>query len=111
MGSTRPPRPPKGLGRAGKALFAALQSEYGVVDAGGVELLATAARCADLEHDAMQMARAEGLALTDRYGQRRPHPCLSVARDARAQKLMALRQLNLDVEPLHERAGRPGGGQ
>ena len=78
-------------------------------DAGGLVLLQTACECADLEADAMAQARSEGLSSVDRYGQRRPHPLLSVARDARGQMLAALRQLHLDVEPLRDRPGRPAG--
>jgi hypothetical protein len=102
--------PPKGLGPQGRSLWRRLQTEYGIVDAGGQVLLRTAAECEDLERDAMATARAEGLSSVDRYGQRRPHPLLSVARDARAQKLAALRALHLDVEPIRDRPGRPTKG-
>jgi hypothetical protein len=57
----------------------------------------------------MEQAKADGYATLDKYGQRRPHPLLSVARDARAQMLAALRALNLDVKPLQPHVGRPGG--
>src|SRR5689334_19132698 len=106
MGKPKKTRPPKDLGAAGRALWSAIQAGYGINDPGGMVLLMTAARCADLEANAMETAHADGLVGVDRYGQRRPHPLLSVARDARSQKLQALRQLNLDVEPLHERPGR-----
>jgi hypothetical protein len=39
----------------------------------------------DLEASCMKQAHEDGLSTTDRYGQRRPHPLLSVARDARGQ--------------------------
>ena len=103
------PRPPKGLGPEGKALWKQLQGDYAIQDSGGLQLLRTACECRDLEAEAMQQARVEGLSSTDRYGQRRPHPLLSVARDARGQMLTALRALHLDVEPLRDRPGRPGG--
>ena len=102
-------KPPSALGPEGQALWAALADEYGINDAGGVELLRTACECRDLEHDAMTTARDEGLSTVDRYGQKRPHPLLSAARDARAQKLTALKGLHLDVEPVHDRPGRPVG--
>jgi hypothetical protein len=93
----------------GRALWKQLQAEYAILDAGGLQYLRTAAECRDLEHEAMEAARKDGLSTIDRYGQRRPHPLLSVARDARGQMLAAIRALNLDVEPLHDRPGRTGG--
>lgn len=37
------------------------------------------------------------------------HPATTVERDARLAMLRAIRQLGLDIEPLHDRPGRPGG--
>jgi hypothetical protein len=45
----------------------------------------------------------------DRFGQMKSHPLLPVERDSRAQYLAALKQLCLDVAPLHAGPGRPGG--
>jgi hypothetical protein len=90
-------------------LWAQLQDEYVIADAGGLALLRTACECEDLEQTAMAAARTEGLSTVDRYGQRRPHPLLGVARDARGQKLTALKALNLSVEPIQSRPGRPAG--
>ena len=100
---------PRGLEKHGRALWAQLQDEYAIVDAGGLALLTTACQCQDIEQASMATARKDGFSTTDRYGQRRPHPLLSVARDARAQKLSALKSLHLDVEPLKSRPGRPAG--
>ena len=108
--SSDTPTPPAGLKAEGRRLWTALQAEYRIVDAGGLQLLRMAAQCADLARDAMQQAQTDGLSSIDRYGQRRPHPLLSVARDARGQILAALRAMNLDVEPLHDRPGRPTKG-
>jgi glutathione S-transferase len=47
--------------------------------------------------------------MADRFGQPKPHPLLATERDARAQFLAALKALNLDLEPLRDRVGRPGG--
>ena len=98
---------PKGLGPHGRALWKQLQDEYSIVDAGGLALLRVACECEDLERQCMATAQKDGLASVDRYGQRRPHPLLAAARDARAQKLSALKSLHLDVEPLNARPGRP----
>ena len=102
MGNTVTVKPPASLGKVGRGVWRRLQPDYGIQDSGGLVLLETACGCADLEADAMLQARKEGLSTVDRYGQRRPHPLLSVARDARGQMLAALRQLRLDAD-------RPGG--
>ncbi len=101
--------PPKSLGREGRRFWNAIIREYRITDSGGLELLRTAAECRDLECAAMATATAEGFSTVDRYGQKRPHPLLSVARDARRLKLSALKDLHLDVEPVRDRPGRPGG--
>jgi phage terminase small subunit len=103
------PRPPKSLDAAGRELWQELQAEYDISDAGGLRLLRTACECRDLDVAAMAIARSEGLCQTDKYGQKRPHPMLSVARDARAQMLTALKALNLSVEPIQDGPGRPAG--
>jgi hypothetical protein len=46
---------------------------------------------------------------TDRFGQLRAHPAVAIERDARDQMLRALKLLNLDIEPLRGRVGRPAG--
>ena len=118
MGSiaTMPGRPskssqaaPKGLRAPGRALWTRLQAQYGIVDEAGLMLLETACRCWDLERSALAEVQRDGLSYLDRYGQRRPHPGLSTARDARSGYLAACRALHFDVEPTHDRVGRPGG--
>ena len=47
--------------------------------------------------------------MRDRYGQLKAHPAVNIERDARAAMLAALKAMNLDVEPLRDRPGRPGG--
>lgn len=109
MGKTLSPKPPKSLGPDGRELWRHLQGGYAIVDPGGLALLRTASEMRDLEKQAMQEARRDGLVTVDKYGQRRSHPLLTVARDARSQMLSALRLLHLDVETTNSHAGRPGG--
>jgi len=84
------------------------RNEYQIEDVGGLRLLQTACECHDIQVEAMTTAREDGMVTIDRYGQRRPHPMLSVAGDARSQMLTALKGLHLDVEPLRDRPGHPG---
>ena len=58
---------------------------------------------------ARRQIEKEGPTSHDRFGQLRGHPLLAVERDARGQFLMALKALNLDLEPVRDRPGRPGG--
>ena len=102
-----PPKPPRSLGEAGRELWRRIQAQYRIDDAAGLALLRTAGECRDLDVQAMTEARRDGLVITDKYGQKRSHPCLTVARDARQQMLSALRAMNLDIEPLRDRQGRP----
>ncbi len=103
------PKPPRGLGVAGRALWNRFQPEYGIRDVAGLVLLETACRCWDLERQALAAVAADGLTNRDKYGQLRPHPCLAAARDARAGFLKALASLHCDVEPVRDQPGRPGG--
>jgi hypothetical protein len=83
--------------------------EYTVSDEGGVTLLTLAV----LARQRMQAAAAEvekaGMTITDGGGRLKAHPLLAVERDARAQMLAALKALRLDLEPLRDKPGRPGG--
>ncbi len=88
--------------RAAKKLI----DEYRIDDAGGMELIGAFADAYSLELDAMDIITREGLVICDRFGQKKAHPLCCVIRDARAQKMAALKGMNLDVEPLAERPGR-----
>ena len=83
--------------------------EYGIEDAGGLLYIRTFADAFTQELKAMDVVAADGLTFEDRFKQVKAHPLLSVIRDARAQKMAALKSLCLDIEPLRDRPGRPGG--
>ena len=86
-----------------------LAEEYGIEDAGGLLLLKTFADADTTERDAQDIVNVDGLTLTDRFEQIKSHPLLTTIRDARAQKMATLKALCLDLEPLKDRVGRPGG--
>lgn len=104
-----PKSPPRGLSTEAKAWWKRLASEYGIEDDAGLLLLQTGLEAFDRMRVAQEAIREEGMTVFDRFGQRKAHPLLPAERDARAQMLAALRALNLDVEPLHDRPGRPAG--
>ena len=102
-------KPPKGLSRSAQSWWSRLQSEFGIEDSGGLLVLLVAAESFDKVRQAESIVKTEGLTTTDRFGQSKPHPAVNIARDARAQMLAALKQLNLDLEPLRDGPGRPPG--
>lgn len=100
---------PKHLSPAARKWWRAITSEYAIDDEAGRLLLQTALEAFDRMKAAGERITADGEAITDRFGQVKPHPLLPAERDARSQMLAALKQLNLDLEPLRDRPGRPGG--
>ena len=101
--------PPKHLSAAARKWWRVLMSEYQIEDAAGLLLLTTAMECFDRMKAAGAVLDEEGPTFTDRYGQARPHPAATVETNNRSQMLSAIKQLNLDLEPLRDRVGRPGG--
>jgi len=93
-------KPPQHLKRPGKRLFRRIQTEYGITDAGGIALLVRACECQDRLAAAWKIIDEEGEVTRDRYGNSRLHPAMALEKDARAGFLQAMKQLNLDVEPL-----------
>jgi hypothetical protein len=85
-----------------------MQSEYQITDAGGVSLLSAAADAWQRAAEARDLIDRDGPVILDRFGQKVPHPAIRIEHGARAQLLQALKQLNLDVEPL-KTPGRPPG--
>lgn len=102
------PRAPDHLRTDGRALYRRIAGEYAITDAGGVAVLIQACEALDRLRDAQQIIKRDGPEVRDRFGQQRPHPMLAVEKDCRAAYMAALKQLNLDLEPLRD-IGRPGG--
>src|SRR5687768_5906218 len=93
------PKPPQ-LSAEGRKLWKDLQQEYGITDSGGLLILSAACEAFDRMRAAQKLIQGEGMTTTDRFGQSKPHPAVVIERDSRGQMLSALKQLNLDVEPL-----------
>lgn len=109
MKRQRAPRPPRHLKAAGKALFAELVAEYSIDDPAGIALLTTAAECLDRIRAAQEAIKAHGEVVTDRYQQVKVNPACALEKDSRNGFLAALRALQLDLEPLRDKPGRPAG--
>ena len=88
---------PRELSAEARRIFTAIVDQYGIVDAGGLEILRSGLICLDTATQAEARIAVDGQVVVDRFGQPRAHPLSSVARDARSQWLGALRLLNLEV--------------
>jgi hypothetical protein len=95
--------PPADLPPSSADMFKRHQSEYCIVDAGGLLLLETAARAHARMEGARELIEREGAVVYDRWKQPRPHPAVVIERDARSGMLAALKGLHLDVEPVKVR--------
>lgn len=83
--------------------------EFGIEDDAGLLLLQTAIEAFERMRGCQSAIKRDGEMIKDRFEQLKPHPLLPTERDARSQMLAALKALNLDVEPLRDKAGRPPG--
>ena len=107
--TAKKPAPPAHLSKEARELWRDIVTEYGIDDAGGLSVLKTGLEAFDRAAAARQAIDKDGMTIVDRFGAQKPHPLLSCERDARSQWLMALKNLNLDIEPLEDRPGRPNG--
>jgi hypothetical protein len=106
-GSTAPV-PPRTLGPHGLSLWTRVQSEYHILDCGGVELLCLACQALDRAESLSTAITAEGETVRTRTGVR-AHPALRDELANRAFITRALVKLGITSEPIKP-PGRPGGG-
>ncbi|MEQ8813544.1 MAG: phage terminase small subunit P27 family [Thalassobaculum sp.] len=105
------PSAPSHLSTEAKSWWRKVVTEYEISDDTGLLLLQTALESFDRMRSAQRVIKREGQSIRDRFGFPRAHPLLTVERDSRAGMLAALKQMNLDLEPLNDRPGRPGGSR
>jgi P27 family predicted phage terminase small subunit len=105
----KPKKAPKHLSKEGQTLWNKLLNEYSIEDEAGLLILQTAMEAFDRMREAQAIIKVEGLLLPDRFAQMKAHPLTITERDSRSAMMQALKSLNLDLEPLQERAGRPEG--
>lgn len=101
--------PPSHLKPDGAELYKALAEEYAIDDQAGLHLLCVAAECLDRLRAAQIAITEHGECVVDRYGQVKINPACSLEKEARNGFLAAMKALNLDLEPLRDRVGRPSG--
>jgi P27 family predicted phage terminase small subunit len=103
------PKPPTHISAAAKKLWNDIFTEYSIEDAAGMAILRAALEAFDRSQAARKAIKKDGMTITGRDGQVKSHPLLTVERDNRAAFLAGLKALNLDLEPLRDSPGRPGG--
>lgn len=101
--------PPRPLGEHGLALWTAIQSEYAVEDAGGMELLAQACAALDRAESCRAEIDRDGPVIDGKAGLR-DHPLLKHELANRAFITRAIARLGLDVEAVKPMGRPPGGG-
>jgi P27 family predicted phage terminase small subunit len=100
---------PSNLSPEAQRWWRSIISEYGISDGAGLLLLQQALEAFDRVRGAQAQIAQDGLVSRGSKRQARAHPLLAVERDSRAAMLASLRSLNLDLEPLRDRPGRPAG--
>ena len=103
-------RPPDHLSDEAKKIWKDILAEYSIEDAAGLRILRVSLESFDRAQSARQAIDGEGMTVQDKFGQTKPHPLLAIERDSRAAFLAGLKALNLDLEPLRDKPGRPPRG-
>ena len=86
-------------------------AEYRINDAAGLKLLARACEALDRLRRAQRLIARDGEVIGDKKGSVKAHPAIAIEKEAHRQFMEALKALNLDLEPLRDHPGRPGGGR
>lgn len=90
------PSAPRHLSKPSRMLFRSILEAFELEDH-HVAVLTAALEARDRMIGARELVDAEGLAVLDRFGQRRAHPLIAVERDARMSFLRGIRELGLDL--------------
>ena len=96
------------LSKEAKKIQDAILKEYDINDEAGLAILKTGMESYDLMQKSQKIVERDGLTVAGDRGGIKAHPLLAVIRDSRGQFLMALKHLNLDLEPV-KGIGRPPG--
>lgn len=99
---------PRPLGEHGAALWRSVTSQYEVADAAGIEFLTTACQSLDRAEALKAQIDLDGPVIRTKAGLR-DHPALKHEIAARSLCIRTLARLGLDMEPLRDGPGRPGG--
>src|SRR3954470_22416165 len=101
-------QPPRTLGEHGSNLWRSVTSEYGIEDAGGIELLVQACSALDRAEECAGHIASDGVVIRIKGGGLKEHPLLKHEIAARSFVVRTLSRLGLDVEAIKP-VGRPPG--
>src|SRR5262249_50435058 len=102
------PQPPGHLRADGRELWQRVVEEYDLPP-DALAILQMACEGWDRACEARRFLGEHGVAYPGRGQHHKGRPQLRVERDSREATARRLRQLGLDLEPLHDRPGRPPG--
>lgn len=88
------PTPPSHLSRRSKAFWRSIVADYDL-PVEHLEVLRKALEASDRVDQAGELLREEGLVVTDKYGQVKPHPASSIETANRRQFLQLIEALKL----------------
>ena len=100
--------PPRPLGEHGLALWRSIVTGYEFADPGSAEVLYQSCAALDRAEACAAQIAEDGQMIRTKTGTR-SHPLLRDELANRAFTVRALSKLGLDLEPLHDRPGRPSG--
>ena len=106
--ATRLPPAPRHLRADGKDLWKRVVSEY-ELPTDALLILQMACESWDRACDARRALDENGTVFVDRFKQIKARPEIFIERDSREAVARRLKQLGLDLEPLHAGPGRPPG--
>lgn len=92
MSSAAPDR----LSTEAQQLWDRIMADYQIADQAGQLVLQAGLEAFDRLRQAQALLEADGLIVTDRYGQRKAHPATAIERDCRSAVLAAFRLLKLE---------------
>lgn len=97
------PPAPKGIGARARKLWKGLHGSWQFAP-DELELLTLAVEACDRAHKAQALLDAQGVTITDRFGQAKEHPAVAIRTSAETSAARLLKQLGFHVEA--ERAVR-----
>ena len=95
----KPEAPPSHLTAATAAWWTQVTTDY-ALESHHLKMLTLACEAFDRATEARELLAKEGIVVEDRFGAPRPHPAVSIERDARLAFVRIVRELDLDGEPL-----------
>jgi hypothetical protein len=102
--------PPRKLGKHGLALWRSITAEYGVDDAGGIEMLLQACQALDRSEACRDHIDRDGEVIRSKAGLK-DHPALKHEIANRSFVVRTLHRLGLDVEAVRPIGRPPGFGE